>query len=60
MRNIKVKKSSNGNTSARFVLLILLLAGLGTEEEYRMGTPGSTIVDRLRAKPVVVDIRTPG
>ena len=56
MRNIKVKKSIHGSASVKFVLLVLLLAGLGIAVEYRIGTPGSTIFDRMRARSVVVDM----
>ncbi|OGU23297.1 MAG: hypothetical protein A2580_16915 [Hydrogenophilales bacterium RIFOXYD1_FULL_62_11] len=34
----------------------MLLAGLGIAVDYRMSIPGSSLVDRLRAKPVVLDV----
>lgn len=56
MLTIKMKRSNRGNALIKLVLLILLLAGLGIAVEYQVGTPGETVVDRLRARPVVTDM----
>jgi hypothetical protein len=56
MHRINTKRDNCGNTLAQYILLILLLAGLGIAVEYQIGIPGTTVVDRLRAKPVVIDL----
>lgn len=56
MRNIKIKRFIYGSVSVKFVILLLLLAGLGVAVDYRMSIPGSSLVDRLRAKPVVLNM----
>lgn len=56
MRNIKIKRFIYGSAAVKFVILLMLLAGLGIAVDYRMSIPGSSLVDRLRAKPVVLDM----
>lgn len=51
-----MKQYSRGSTLIKFVFLVVLLAGLGVAVEYRLGVPGTTIVDRFHAKPVVLDL----
>lgn len=56
MRTIKTGRSIRGSVSVKFVVLLLLLAGLGVAVDYNMSIPGSSLVDRMRAKPVVLDM----
>lgn len=56
MRSVNGKKSIHGSTSVKFAILLMLLAGLGIAVDYRMSIPGSSLVDRMRAKPVVLDM----
>lgn len=56
MRTIKTGRPIRGSASVKFVILLMLLAGLGIAVDYRMSIPGSSLVDRLRAKPVVLDV----
>jgi hypothetical protein len=56
MRTIKTGRSIRGSASVKFVILLMLLAGLWIAVDYRMSIPGSSLVDRLRAKPVVLDM----
>lgn len=56
MRSIKVGRSSRGSVSVKLAILLLLLAGLWIAVDYRMSLAGSSLVDRLYAKPVVLDV----
>lgn len=56
MRTIKAGSSIRGSTSVKFAILLMLLAVLGVAVDYNMSIPGSSLVDRLRAKPVVLDM----
>jgi hypothetical protein len=56
MRTIKAGRSARGSASVKFAILLVLLAGLGIAVDYRMSIPGSSVVDRLYAKPVVLDM----
>jgi len=56
MRSVNIKKSIRGSTSVKFAILLMLLAGLGIAVDYRMSLPGSSWVDRMRAKPVVLNM----
>lgn len=56
MRTIKTGRSVRGSASVKFAILLMLLAGLGIAVDYRMSIPGSSVVDRLYAKPVVLDM----
>lgn len=56
MRIIKAGRSVRGSASVKFVILLLLLAGLGAVVDYRMSIPGSSLFDRLYAKPIVLDM----
>lgn len=56
MRSIKARKHMGGSASVKFVILLLLLAGLGIAVDYRMSVPGSSLVDRLYAQPIVLDM----
>lgn len=40
----------------KLIILILLLAVLGVAVEYRLNTDGTSLVDRIRAKPVEMDM----
>lgn len=54
-----MKRNNCGSSLAQYILLILLLAGLagvGVAWQYQLGVPGTTVVDRWRAKPVVMDL----
>ena len=42
----------------KLLLLALLLAGLGIAADYHMSIPGTSLVDRMRAQPVVLDMDT--
>ncbi|MBT9540154.1 hypothetical protein [Thiobacillus sp.] len=55
MRNIKAGRLVRGSSSVKFAILLMLLAGLGIAVDYRMSIPGSSVVDRLYARPVVLD-----
>lgn len=56
MRTIKAGRLVRGSASVKFAILLMLLAGLGLAVDYRMSIPGSSVVDRLYAKPVVLDM----
>lgn len=56
MGNITIKRFIYGSASVKFVILLMLLAGLWLAVDYRMSIPGSSFVDRLRAKPVVLNM----
>ncbi|WP_310446668.1 hypothetical protein [Thiobacillus sp.] len=56
MRNIKAGRLVRGSSSVKFAILLMLLAGLGIAVDYRMSIPGSSVVDRLYARPVVLDM----
>jgi hypothetical protein len=58
MRKVEIKRFIHGRVPIKFVILLVLLAGLGIIVDYRMSTPGSNVVDHLRAKPVVLDMDT--
>ena len=56
MHRIDMKRPNRGSKLAQYILLALLLAGLGIAWEYQLGVPGGTVVDRWRAEPVVMDL----
>lgn len=56
MRSIVVRKHIHGSTSVKFAILLMLLAGLAIAVNYRMSIPGSSWVDRMRAKPMVLNM----
>lgn len=56
MHNVKIKRFIYGSASVKFVILLMLLAGLWIAVDYRMSIPGSSLVDRLRANPVVLNM----
>ena len=58
MRNVNIRKSIRGSTSVKFAILLMLLVGLGIAADYRMSLPGSSLVDRMRAQPAVLDMDT--
>ena len=58
MRNIHSRKSIQGSASVKFVLLVMLLAGLALAVNYRMSLPGHSWVDRMRAQPTILNMDT--
>jgi hypothetical protein len=56
MCTIKTGRSSRGSTSVKFAILLMLLAGLWVAVDYRLSIPGSSLIDRLYAEPVVLDV----
>lgn len=56
MPHVQIKQNNRGSTLIQFILIIVFLAGLGIAVEYQIGIPGTTFVDRLRAKPVITDL----
>lgn len=48
--------SIRGSSSVKFAILLMLLAGLWVAIDYRMSLAGSSLIDRLYAKPVVMDV----
>lgn len=56
MRAFKAIRSLRGSASVKFVILLLLLAGAGLAVDYRMSIPGTSLFERLQAKPVVLDV----
>lgn len=56
MGTIKAGRLVRGSAFVKFAILLMLLAGLGLAVDYRMSIPGSSVVDRLYAKPVVLDM----
>lgn len=56
MHAIKSGRFVRGSTSVKFAILLLLLAGLWVAVDYRMSTPGSSVYDRLYARPIVLDM----
>lgn len=56
MGTVKAGRLVRGSASVKFAILLMLLAGLGLAVDYRMSIPGSSVVDRLYAKPVVLDM----
>lgn len=48
--------SVTGNVLPKVILLLLLLGSLAAYLQYEYGTPGLSVIDRIKAKPVVLDL----
>lgn len=58
MHTIEAVRSSRGSTTVKFAILLMLLAGLWVAVDYRINLSGSSLIDRLYARPVVLDVDT--
>lgn len=56
MYAINTPRRLKGGSFVTFILLLLVLAAAGIAVDYRMSMPGTSLVDRLDAKPVVLDM----
>lgn len=51
-----MKTDTRGSSILAFVFFMLLMGCIGIAVEYRTVVPGTSIIDRLRARPVVTDL----
>lgn len=58
MRTLNTAHRHRGGSVVTFLILLLILAGAGVAVDYRMSTPGTSLIERLQAKPVVLDMDT--